>query len=81
MATLDGVEVTPCERCNAPLGASEYVVTKGTAQVRRNFCEKCAETTAETYPVKPSRQPAKANPRDEKPRAAAESASASEKEE
>ena len=75
MGTLDGVELTPCERCNAPLGASEYTVTKGAAECQRTLCEKGAEITAETYPVRPVRKPARARSEDETPPAASTSTS------
>lgn len=64
-----------CDRCTNPTGTREYIVTKSTGDVRRVLCEKCAEQTAETYPVKPARQSVQAEPKDETPPAAPTSTS------
>ena len=53
-----------CQRCRAQNGR-EYTITKESGTYPRIFCDKCAEITGETYPVRAvGRQPVK--PKDEK---------------
>jgi hypothetical protein len=81
MATLDGVEVAPCERCAAPVGANEYTITKASVESRRVFCDNCAEVTAQTYAVKPiGRKSARASREEAAPAADPSPTNESEKE-
>lgn len=62
-----------CERCTAR-DAKSYIVTKGDAEIRRTFCEKCAAITADTYPLKHAGKSA-ASTKDEGPQAVTKSPS------
>lgn len=80
MATLNGVEVAPCGRCSAPLGANAYTITKNGAEARRIFCDPCAELTAQVYELKPIGRRARATRDDEGPPVADASTSRKSKE-